>query len=61
MSAFRPQLSWSKSRDGALAECARRYYYQYYGWIGWSEPRADPRAQADGGLAPLTQASPWCS
>ncbi len=40
------QFSWSKSRDGLLRECARRYYFNHYGaWGGW-EATADPRTRA---------------
>jgi hypothetical protein len=31
-----PDFAWSHSRDRTLVECARRYYYQYYGaHRGW--------------------------
>lgn len=33
-----PEFSWSRSRAGTLAACARRYYYRYYGsWRGWED------------------------
>jgi PD-(D/E)XK nuclease superfamily protein len=32
-----PEFSWSHSRDRSLAECARAYYWRYYGsHRGWS-------------------------
>lgn len=39
------EFSWSKSRDETFFECARRYYYHYYGsWGGW-ERKAPPRTR----------------
>lgn len=39
------EFSWSKSRDGTFLECARQYWFQYYGsWGGW-EVRTDPRTR----------------
>lgn len=33
-----PEFSWSHSRDRLLGECARAYYWRYYGsHAGWSE------------------------
>lgn len=33
-----PDFSWSRSRHDALAVCARRYFYRYYGsWRGWED------------------------
>lgn len=29
-----PRFSWSWSRDRVLRECARRYYWHYYGSFG---------------------------
>lgn len=35
------EFSWSKSRHGKLEECARAYYYHYYGsWGGWERGAA---------------------
>ena len=42
---LRNEFSWSLSRDRALRECARKYYFTHYGmWGGW-ERRADPRTR----------------
>ena len=39
------EFSWSKSRDEVFFECARRYYFHYYGsWGGW-ERSAPPRTR----------------
>jgi len=39
---LRNEFSWSKSRHEKFAECARQYYFHYYGsWGGW-ERDADP-------------------
>ncbi len=36
MAILRNEFSWSKSRHESLVECARKYFYQYYGsWGGW--------------------------
>lgn len=36
MAALKNEFSWSKSRDGVLQTCPRKYYFQYYGfWGGW--------------------------
>lgn len=33
---FKNTFSWSVSRDSALRECPRKYYFNYYGhWGGW--------------------------
>lgn len=38
-------FSWSLSRERTFDECARRYFYSYYGsWGGWDE-QADPDAR----------------
>lgn len=42
---LRNEFSWSLSRDRALRECARKYYFTHYGmWGGWDR-RADPRTR----------------
>lgn len=39
------EFSWSKGRDRKLAECARAYFFNYYGsWGGW-EKAAPERAR----------------
>jgi hypothetical protein len=49
-----PEFSWSHSRDRALAECARAYYWRYYGsHRGWS-PEAPPEARNAYTLKQLT-------
>lgn len=49
-----PEFSWSHSRDRALAECARAYYWRYYGsHRGWS-PDAPAKAQNAYALKQLT-------
>lgn len=36
MADFTNDFSWSKSRDNLFKECARKYYFRYYGsWGGW--------------------------
>ncbi len=46
-SDLKNELSWSASRDRALKECARAYYWSYYGsWGGW-----DGEAPEDARLA----------
>ncbi len=36
MGKFVNEFSWSQSRDIVFGECARKYYYHYYGsWGGW--------------------------
>ena len=36
-----PSFSWSHSRDRTLSECARRFYWQFYGsWLGWRHDAA---------------------
>lgn len=38
-------FSWSISRDAVFLECARQYYFRYYGhWSGW-EAEAPPRVR----------------
>lgn len=40
--ALKNEFSWSKSRDEVFFDCARRYYFHYYGaWGGWE--REAPR------------------
>ncbi|MFW6193163.1 MAG: PD-(D/E)XK nuclease family protein, partial [Gemmatimonadota bacterium] len=52
-----PDFTWSRSRAGTLAACARRYYYHYYGsWRGW-EDDADAEAQRAYLLKKLTSLS----
>ncbi len=35
---IRNELSWSRSRASTLGECARQYWFTYYGsWGGWNE------------------------
>ena len=49
-----PDFSWSHSRDRALAECARSYYWRYYGsHRGW-HPDAPHPAQLAYALKQLT-------
>ena len=39
------EFSWSKSRDGTFLDCARQYWFQYYGsWGGW-DADAPPRTR----------------
>lgn len=36
--AFKNTFSWSVSRDNALGECPRKYWFNYYGhWGGWTK------------------------
>ena len=36
MGKLKNEFSWSKSRNDIFRECARKYYYNYYGhWGGW--------------------------
>ena len=45
--AIRHELSWSASRRRQFEECARAYYWTYYGsWGGWSAPEGDPAREA---------------
>lgn len=49
-----PDFSWSHSRDRALAECARAYYWRYYGsHRGW-DLDAPEQARRAYGLKQLT-------
>lgn len=44
---IRNELSWSRTRIGALETCRRQYYYQYYlKWGGWEWDAAEPRKKA---------------
>ncbi len=37
-----PEFSWSHSRDRTLAECARAYFWRYYGGHrGWSSEASE--------------------
>src|SRR5262245_42306408 len=39
------EFSWSKSRDRTFLDCARQYWFQYYGsWGGW-DADAPPRTR----------------
>lgn len=39
-------FSWSVSRDAVFKECARKYYFKYYGhWGGWFEETAPERTR----------------
>ncbi|WP_145188458.1 PD-(D/E)XK nuclease family protein [Planctomycetes bacterium Pla163] len=41
------ELSWSVSRSGLLADCARSYYNNYYlGWLGWERGAPVERKKA---------------
>lgn len=45
--AIRHELSWSASRRRQFDECARAYYWTYYGsWGGWSAREGDPSREA---------------
>lgn len=49
-----PEFSWSHSRDRTLAECARAYYWRYYGsHRGW-QPDADAEVRLAYALKQLT-------
>lgn len=38
MAELKNEFSWSRSRAGSLDECARQYWFTYYGsWGGWAE------------------------
>ncbi|HET7462564.1 MAG TPA: PD-(D/E)XK nuclease family protein [Longimicrobium sp.] len=51
---FYPDFSWSHSRDRALSECARAYFWRYYGsHRGW-EPGAPESARLAYALKQLT-------
>jgi hypothetical protein len=52
-----PDFSWSHSRDRALPECARSYYWRYYGsHRGW-HPDAPQTAQLAYALKHTKQAA----
>lgn len=56
---LRNEFSWSKSRHEKLVECARQYYFHYYGsWGGW-ERDADPAVRELYVLKKLTSRSAW--
>lgn len=45
--AIRHELSWSASRRRQFDECARAYYWTYYGsWGGWSAREGEPSREA---------------
>ncbi len=53
------EFSWSKSRNGKLEECARAYFYHYYGsWGGW-ERGAAPEVKELYTLKKLTTRKAW--
>lgn len=49
-----PEFSWSHSRDRVLAECARAYYWRYYGSHGGWLPDAPQQARQAYALKQLT-------
>jgi hypothetical protein len=56
---FRNEFSWSVSRDRLFQECARKYYFKYYGyWGGW-EPDAPERVRETYILKQLCHRSTW--
>ena len=53
------EFSWSKSRDGLIKECPRKYNYHYYGsWEGWLA-EADPKTRELYILKKLTNRKMW--
>jgi hypothetical protein len=53
------EFSWSKSRHDKLAECARQYFFHYYGsWGGW-ERTAAPEVKELYTLKKLTVRQAW--
>lgn len=45
MGDLKNEFSWSRSRSKSFDECARRYWFTYYGsWEGW-EPQSPPRTR----------------
>ena len=56
---LRNEFSWSKSRHEKLAECARQYFFHYYGsWGGW-ERNASPETKELYTLKKLTARPAW--
>jgi len=56
---LRNELSWSKSRESKLRECARQYYFHYYAsWGGW-ERNAPPETRELYILKKLTSRAAW--
>ena len=52
-------FSWSVSRDAVFRECARKYYFNYYGyWDGWQRD-APPRTREIYVLKQLKNRSTW--
>ncbi len=49
-----PEFSWSHSRDRTLAECARAYFWRYYGRHGGWLPDAPQQARQAYALKQLT-------
>lgn len=49
-----PDFSWSHSRDRALMECTRAYYWRYYGSHNGWQPDAPERANLSYALKQLT-------
>lgn len=49
-----PEFSWSHSRDRALAECARAYFWRYYGSHGGWLPDAPQQTRQAYALKQLT-------
>jgi hypothetical protein len=53
-------FSWSVSRDAAFKECARRYYFKYYGgWRGWDAELVDERTRQTYVLGKLGTRPTW--
>lgn len=46
MEELKNTFSWSLSRDTVFRECARKYYFRYYGhWGGWDREKATERTR----------------
>lgn len=59
MAGLENTFSWSHSRDRMFRECARKYWFNYYGaWNGW-DARADPRVRDAYLLKKLTTRPMW--
>jgi hypothetical protein len=59
MAELQNDFSWSHSRDRAFRDCARQYWFNYYGyWGGW-DAAADPRARDAYLLKKLTTRPMW--